>query len=327
MFRPLGEEVLKSGERMTVGVVREGDREWLPRLVPFLEHKPPDYREHIRRALEGPLDRLRTRFYVGCLGDEIVSQGMVVGDRGAGILGHVYTRPEHRRKGAYARVMRHLMEDVRREGYRVLCLGTGYDTPPYWIYHSFGFRPIAPESGRMKWLADEEAEDELFGPGPAAVRDLCWDDWGYFDLLAFQPVQAEEELPRCPAMGLRGQGSLEGPFITFQLRRERELRIQAKVLETESGATVAWALLAPDPHWFRDAWLLDLHAHPRFADRLPELLAGLEWPDAPVAALATLPEGPRARALAAAGFYPTATLPAWLPHTEGRRDLGIWTRG
>src|SRR5690348_4939393 len=100
MYTELATETLKSGERITVGVVRGPDAEWAGRVVPFLGHKNPDYRAHITRALEGPLDGLQTRFYVGCLDGEIISQVMIVGDRGAGILGHVFTRPEQRRKGA-----------------------------------------------------------------------------------------------------------------------------------------------------------------------------------------------------------------------------------
>src|SRR5688500_1900224 len=105
MYTPLGSETLKTGERMEIGVVQGPDPEWLPRVVPFLGHKGPDTRVHIRRSLEEPLDALQTRYYVGCVDGEVISQIMVVGDRGAGILGHVYTDPDHRRKGACAAIM------------------------------------------------------------------------------------------------------------------------------------------------------------------------------------------------------------------------------
>lgn len=326
MYTRLGDELLKTGERMEAGVVLGPDAEWLPRMVPFLGHKNPEYRAHIRGALEGPLDDLRTRFYVGTVEGEVISQIMVVGDRGAGILAHVYTHPDHRRKGACSRVMQHQMQDCRRAGFRVICLGTGYDSAPYWIYHSFGFRSIAPESGRMKWVAAPGAEEELFRPGPAAVREAGWGDWGYFDLLGFQPVQLGEELPRSPVLGAKGQDSLEGRYVAFQARRGRESQIQARVLVSESGATVGWAFLAPDTHWYRDVWLVDLYTHPNFEDRLPNLAAALEWPDAPVAAYLTSPEGAKATALAAAGFRRISTLPEWLAWDGARKDLGVWLR-
>lgn len=327
MYTPLGEEKLKNGETLEIGVVLGPDAEWQRRLVPFLGHKGPDYSAHIRRSLEAPLDALQTRFYVGRIGEELAAQIMIVGDRGAGILGHVFTRPEHRRKGACGQVMRHQMEDCRRQGFRALCLGTGYDSPPYWIYHSFGFRGLAEGTGRMKWTAEPGAEAELFRPAASSIRDVRWDDWGYFDLLAYEPVLPNEELPRCTALGLKGQDSVEGPFAAFQFRREREPRIQARALVSEHGATVGWAFLSPDLRWFRDAWLLDLHTHPNFASRLPELLASVELPhDAPVAAYTTTPQGPKAAALLGAGLRATALLPAWLSDSAERRDLQIWTR-
>src|SRR5437867_677157 len=100
MYTPISEEGLKSGERMEVGVILGPDAEWGPRLVPFLGHKSADYAAHIRKSLETPLDDLETRFYVGSIDGRPISQVMIVGARGAGILGHVFTRPEERRKGA-----------------------------------------------------------------------------------------------------------------------------------------------------------------------------------------------------------------------------------
>jgi hypothetical protein len=325
MYTRLGEAALKSGEQMEIGVVLGPDAEWLPKLVPFLGHKSADYAAHIRQALEGPLDALQTRFYVGSVEGRPISQVMIVGDRGAGILGHVFTRPEERRKGACQAIFAAMMEDVTGAGFRVLCLGTGFESPPYWIYHSFGFRSIGPGNGSMKWLAAPDAESALFRGEPTTVRELRWDDWGYLDLLAFQPVTEGEELPRSPTMGLKGQGSLEGPFASLQARRAREPEIQGRALVSESGATVGWALLGRDTRWFRDTWLVEAHAHPAFTAGLPALLASLEWPNAPVAAYLTAPAGPRAAALEGAGLASAAALPGWLEH-QGRRDLTFWRR-
>ncbi|HTE21064.1 MAG TPA: GNAT family N-acetyltransferase, partial [Armatimonadota bacterium] len=321
MYTELGRERLKSGEVMEVGVVDAPDEEWLPRVAPFLGHKNNDYRAHIRRALEGPLDGLETRFYVGHVGGRLISQIQVVGARGVGILGHVFTLPEERRKGACRAVMQHQMEHSRRAGFRVLCLGTGFESPPYWIYHSFGFRSVGPGNGCMKWTAEPGAEEELFRPGATTIRNVCWGDWGYFDLLALQPVGPNEELPRCPTLGLKGQGSVEGPFIGMLLRREREALLQAKALVTESGATVGWALLGPDTRWNGDVWLLDVYTHPHFMDRQGELLQSLELPEAPVAAYVGGPAGPRTAALRAVGFAETVSLPGWLEHDGRRRNL------
>lgn len=325
MYTRMGEAVLKSCERMEIGVVLGPDPEWLPRVAPFLGHKNADDRAHIERSLEGPLDRLETRFYLGIVDGEIACNVMVVGERGAGILGHVFTLPDHRRKGACRAVMERQMEDCRRAGFQVLCLGTRFEGPAYWIYHGFGFRSIAPGSGCMVWRSDPHAERRLFAPGPTSVRDLQWGDWAWFDLIGFQVVGPDEELPRSTLLGRKAQGGLEGPFPVFQWRREREPQIQARALIGPTGATVGWALLAPDPRWYGDAWILDFHALPAFSDGLPELLSTLELPEAPVAAYLTEPEGPKAAALKGTGFRPAAWLCGWLEQEGERRDLAVWT--
>jgi hypothetical protein len=341
LYERLGEATLKSGERMELGVISAPDADWRDRIVPFLGHKGEPYASHIRRSHEGPLDALETRYYVGHLEGQVISEVMIVGARGAGILGHVYTVPEQRRKGAYQAVMAAQMADIRRRGFQVLALGTGFDSPPYWIYHGFGFRGIGPGRGEMTWAAEEGAEAALFRSGRVTARDARWDDWGFFGSLSVLPTSPEEELPRGRVMRLRGQGLVEGPFVALMLAREQTPGMTVRVLQSEKDATVAWAILSPamldaapvgarlggTASWLPEAWTLDLHAHPAFAGSLPDLLADLPWPDAPVAATFTEPAGPKAVALAASGFTRAAVLPQWLKTDDGpRRAAGLWVR-
>src|SRR5947209_8971345 len=151
MYERLGEATLKSGERMEIGVITAPDAEWTERIVPFLGHKGEPYASHIRRSNEGPMDELDTRYYVGHREGRVITEVMIVGARGAGILGHVYTLPEERRKGAYQAVMAAQMADMPGRGYRVLSLGTGFDSAPYRIYQSFSFEGIGPGRGEMLW--------------------------------------------------------------------------------------------------------------------------------------------------------------------------------
>jgi GNAT superfamily N-acetyltransferase len=327
MYSQLGFETLKTGERMEVGVVRGPDADWRDRLTTFLGHKGDDWRPQIDWALAGPLDDLQTRFYVGHVDGRLISQIMIAGDRGVGILGHVFTLPEERRKGAIRAVMAALMEDCPRQGFRVLTLGTGFDSAAYWIYHSFGFRSVAEGSGEMLWESEPGAADAVFTPGPTSVRPVRWDDWGYFNLLAMQPVSKEEDLPRGPMLGLTALGSVEGAFLAFQNRRVREPRLQAQALVTEESATVGWALLGPNPAWAgEEGLLLDIHAHRGFVDRLPQMLGVLALLEGkPVLSYVTDAHGRRAAALREFGFGPPAELPAWLKR-EGRHHLFVLMR-
>lgn len=329
MYTALGEQRLKSGETLAMGVVECPDAGWAERVAPFLGHKNRDTRAHIRRALEGPLDELETRFYVGCIDDEIATEVMIVGSRGVGILGHVYTHPNHRRKGAYTQLMRAQMDDMARVGVSLLCLSTTFDSAPYWIYHEFGFRSIAEGLGQMIWEAAPGSADALLRAGQARVRPLRWDDWSWLDFLGMQPVAADEVLPRAAVLRLKGRGSLEGPFVPLQLEREGNPAIQAFALESERGATVGFALAAPDRNWFRDAWTADVYVHPNFRGQEAALLEAVAWPDAPCVTYRVAggsSDEPGAAAWRAAGFAPETVLPGWVAVDGERRNLELWVR-
>jgi GNAT superfamily N-acetyltransferase len=330
MYTRLGEATLKTDEQIELGVVLGPDADWAERINALLSHKPSEYRYHIGEALLRPLDELETRFYVGHLDGRPITHVMIVGARGAGILGHVYTVPEWRRRGAYQVLMEAQMRDTAAAGYRILTLGTGYDTPPYWIYYRFGFRSIAPGSGAMRWLATPDAEEQYLAPAPVLVRELRWSDWGALNVTAMHAPPPDDELPRSLVLQLKGQGNAEGSFAALRQRMERRPApppgIQARVLVSATGAVPGWAILAPDPRWFGDVWLLDLYALPAFWDRAGELVAGFTWPDAPVAAYSTNPAGPRARLLQSLGFVQGSVLPGWLHLGDTRRDVTMWVR-
>lgn len=325
MYRQIGSGRLSSGEDIVLGVVEAPDPGWLDRIGPFLSHKGGDWNYHIRQALMEPLDALESRFYVATVGDQVVSQVMIVGARGCGILGHVYTAPAWRQRGAYGQLMAAQMEDIRRLGFRILTLGTGFDSHPYWIYHSFGFRSVAPDSGLMRWLASPAADDQYLAPAAAEVEPLRWEHWAGLNVLALCPVAPNEPLPRLSSLGAKGQHSVEGSFVGF-MRRHRSLeQPQSRVLRSTTGAVVGWCLLAPDSRWSGDVWLLDLGLLAGFAEHRAALLANLEWPSAPVYALSTL-GSERTGWLEQAGLHSQAMLPDWLRLGEERRTLQLWTR-
>ena len=330
MFTHLGQVTLASGEELALGCVTCPDPSWGAQVIPLLGHKSRESREHFEQAFSGPLDELDTRFYVGTIGGIAVTNVMIVGalrpTGGVGILGHVYTRPEHRQKGAYGALMAAQMAHVRETGYRVICLSTGFETHPYWIYHKHGFRSIDGTSGKMKWLADSAAEDDAFAPAPARVRPMRWDDWAPLELLTYQPLRSDEPLPRSTLFALKGQGSIEGPFQTLQRRRRRSERITAVVLETENGAIVGWAALQPDPFAFGDAVQLDLYVHHAFQADAPTLLEALPLAESARVNAYTTPGGYRDVLLGKAGFRHAATLPDQLARDGRRISLHVYTR-
>lgn len=337
MYTLLGEARLKSGARLVCGVAEAPDAEWAPRIVPFLAHKRPEWRHHISEALAHPLDRLETRFYVGTLHEAdgpVVTIVMVASARGVGLLGYVYTAPEHRQQGAYSQLMTYQMAHSAKLGHHTLTLSTNFEGPAYWIYHRFGFRSIDGTSGRMKWLATPDAEAGWFRRGETHVHAMVWDDWSTLNLAALRiptPDEAPEEQPRSWAFRLMAYGTAEGTFAQVFApwsRQPRQAARYAATLRTEHGAVVGWAILKPDEMTLGSDLLLDLYVHPAFLDDAPKLLEGIPWPEGGrVAAYTSRAEGYRAALLHAAGFRHAALLPGWLEHEGERLDLHAFARG
>lgn len=327
MYTHLGSGTLKTGEQMEIGVVRCPDPSWGAQVIPLLGHKNRETREHFEQAFAGRLHDLETRFYLGTIGGLAVTDVMVVGARGAGILGHVYTRPEHRQKGAYRQLMEAQMADAHRAGFRIITLSTGFESHPYRIYHSFGFRSIDGVSGKMRWLSDPEAELELFQAAPARVRPMRWDDWAWLNALCFQPAAPDEEVPRSLVFRAKEQGgAAEGMFQQLQRGFRRKEPIGALALESATGATVGWAVVQPDSLAFGDGFMLDLYCHPAFREYAPRLLAEITWPGKRVAAYTSEPDGYRAAALAAADFRQVGELPGWLQRNGQPVTLQVLAR-
>jgi len=328
MYTYLGSVTLRTGEQMELGVVRCPDPSWGAQVKPLLGHKSRETHFHFDSAFDGPLDDLETRFYLGTIGGLAVTNVMIVGARGVGILGHVYTRPEHRQKGAYRHLMAAQMADCQRQGFRALTLGTGFETHPYRIYESFGFRSIDGKSGKMWWFAEPDFQGHWLAPAETTVRPMQWGDWAALTLLGFQPDVPGEPLPRSWTFRIKGQGGgAESAFQAMQRNLSRGARISAFSLRSERGAVAGWAVLQPDDLAFGDGSLLDLYVHPAFQQDAPKLLAAMPWPDhARVAAYTTGPDNYRCAALLEAGFKDTAVLPGWLKSGEQRQDLRVLVR-
>lgn len=326
MYRQLGTGILTTGEPFELGVVEAPDLEWADRVVPLLVHKGGDWNYQISASLAGPLDDLETRFYVGHIDGLPITTNMVVGARGAGILGHVFTVPRWRQRGAYRQLMTAQMEDIRRLGFRILTLGTGYNSHPYWIYHSFGFRSVAEGSGEMCWLDTPETGAWYLNPGPAEVRPVLWSDWAAYNFATLQPIHPMDALPRSPALDVRGQGSVEGPFIGFQRRLGETSGAQSRMLQSQTGAIVGWCHLVPGPAMLGDGWLLDLNVRSGFESAVPRLFEGLVWPGAPVAFVATPSDPTRSEVLRQHGFRRLASLPGLVQRDPGGSDPDLWLR-
>ena len=261
MYREIATEALKTGETLQVICVSPPDTTYQDQVIPFLAHKPDNYRAHIEGAFAGECDDLETRFYLGILDSQVVGNIMTVESKGAGIFGHVFTAPEQRRKNICQCIMQNQMEDFRQRGGQVLLLGTGYQSPAYRIYEANGFRDWkvgSPGTMRYDVGGEEGTEQFYFAPSVSRPMKAQWRHWSLVALLASIPSPA---YLRSLTFGLRGVSLLEGPYCHFFHVYGTHPNAHAYVLESETGAVTAVATSVPDPRW-DGVQLLDVFAHP-----------------------------------------------------------------
>ncbi|MCK4324841.1 MAG: GNAT family N-acetyltransferase, partial [Armatimonadetes bacterium] len=246
----MGTVTVKSGEQLRIIRVAGPDAEWKEPIMKALGHKGGPWVGTIRMTLEQSLEGVQCYYYLGLLDEEIV--GNITSTEaikvGVGILGHVFTSPSHRRKGICTALMEALTGDFAARGGGAMTLATGYDSPPYHIYASFGFQGVG-KSTAMIWEAQPDFVEQYFSAGPTEVRNITWPDWALLDML----YKTE------PGSFLRsiyfthyGPSSYESLFPQLLSLAEENEDAQAKVLAKPGGEVVGHALLVPDPRWHND---------------------------------------------------------------------------
>jgi hypothetical protein len=252
---------------------------------------------------------------------------------GVGFLGHVWTVPEDRRKGAASHAMAYAVSDFEDAGGKALYLGTWFDSPAYHIYRAHGFEGIEPGSGTMAFYASgrEAFYDAYFAEGPVEIEGLGWSHWPASPALFLGDSPG---VVRCTPLRLFGRCSTEGPLLPFlrEERRRRDAREAhcARVLRHRgTAAVVGLAVCTPDPVWPRTS-VVDVYCHPDFWALAERLLRTLDLVDED-RYLAYCDSGwaDKEEALAGLGFRPTARLPKLVSgELDGRSplDVTIWQR-
>lgn len=324
MYEILGAAKLKTDEAMEVGVINAPDQPHAEEIKKFLGHKPQFFDWHIERCVKESLDELETRFYVGKVDGDILTNIMTVEHDGIGILGHVYTLPDQRRKGACKGAMAFQMEDFRQRNGRALYLGTGYNGHPYRIYHSFGFESVYPKSGFMKYHVKDDFEETYFAPTPAHPKDVEWHDWPKLTALS---AIVDWDILRSQLWNVYGPSNLESGFLTFKHTLENsDVLDDAKFLSTQDGTIVGWASINRDSKWRHNIALLDLFFHPNFADSVPSLLSSLKFPELKVQCYIDSSAAKKAAELENAGFFCEGRFKNHLSYNGQHYDVLVFGR-
>jgi len=324
MYIKLRDVKLKTGENMEVGVVLAPDDEYAGKIKPFLDHKPGNFKWHIERCFEEPLDELETRYYIGQVNNEVICNIMIVEHGHVGILGHVFTNPDQRRKGACAGVINAQMEDFQQRNGEALYLGTGYDGPAYHIYKSVGFESVYPRSGFMKYWASDDFETKYFAKRNTHVKEVQWNDWG--KMTALTGIVYGDYL-RSIAFNIYGPSSFEGGFLNFKrdLEEGKQYR-DAKLLESENGAIVAFATIIPDSRWRGEVYILDVFAHPNFWDDAAKLLNELKFPQGKIQCYSDSTPTGKSECLEKVGFHQEAVLKKQIRRAEETFDVLVFAK-
>ena len=309
---------------MEIGVVLTPDEEYTDQMMDVLIHKGDPWLSHVEGALKGEITGIETRFYIGQVDGQVIANIMTVEYNRTGIFGHVYTRPEHRRKRACTQIMGYQMEDFRNRGGGLLLLGTGYDSPAYWIYHSHGFKSFSEGSGFMRYATEPDFETHHFCPGEVHVVDVEWKHW---PLMSTLTSVAGIEVLRSVAFQLYGIGNFEGGFLHFIRDWLEGSRRKVKLLESDSGAIVGCATTQPNGVWREKTYLLDLFVHSNFLAKYEVLLNALEMPSGKIQCYvdATSP-GEKIAALQQAGFKREALLKSQFEWNGDWFDVFVYSK-
>ncbi|MCY3802602.1 MAG: GNAT family N-acetyltransferase [Chloroflexi bacterium] len=278
MYTELATTTLRSDEEATIARVQAPDSRWGELITPFLAHKDRVTRWQISETVIEDPSPLESYYYIAHLDGEVISNIATWEYAGSGILGHVFTAPEHRQKGAAKAVMQYQMQDFRDRGGEALFLGTGYDTVPYYLYKGFGFESVTPNSGFMDYYTRSESsfEREYFAPGPTAIREIGWQDWaGLVTLFG----SSQGTWLRMFASGNTGRRNFEGDFTDLYHEVRERGTSWGRVLEvTSSKSVVGIVRLSPDPRFGDAVHTLDVHVHPAFEADLGKLIDSVGRP-------------------------------------------------
>lgn len=158
-------------------------------VVELLRHKGQPWVDDIRRRLSGAVADASDHYFVARCADELVGHVWYTTHQAApelGLIGHIYTAPEWRRRGVAAQLVDAALTHFRQSGGRLLQL---YTSTPYTLdfYRRFGFEELyrnqayhamdwymcAPVDARRAWPAPNPAVGSMRALSPGALPQYC----------------------------------------------------------------------------------------------------------------------------------------------------------
>jgi predicted GNAT family acetyltransferase len=263
---------LKTGEIMEIRMVKAPDDCHRHGIASFLPRYSEIWLWHLNLALRGELNGLESRFYLGLLKGKIISNASTWEHGSIGIIGHLFTAENHRRKGACAALMKTQIQDFRNRGGKAL-IG-GFKQSSYPIAKSLGFRSIVNNCEAMRHDLDRNFGKTYFSATNASCRDSLWMDWPGVSLLY---TVKQGWCLRSMRHKIFGPYDYEDYFLEDMRERSRRLCI-SKVLLSEKGNIVGHAALTFKHHPKGTFWLLDFFIHPTSVSYMDTMLDAVRFP-------------------------------------------------
>jgi len=272
MWSKISEVPLKTNDIMEIHVVKAPDDHYKNSIMSFLVHNKGIWLWHLNLAVQGELDELESRFYLGLLKSRIISNVSTWEYGSIGIIGHLFTAKDHRKKGACTALIKTQIEDFRKRGGQIL-IG-GFKESSYPIVKNLGFTSIINNSEVMRYNLYLDYEKEYFQAKRVFCRDAMWKDWPSVSLLF---TAKEGWRVRSMRHKIFGPFDYEDYFLEDMSERLKSL-CMSKVLVTEEGSIVGYATLALKHRLSESFWLLDFFIHPASVSYADAMLEAMYWP-------------------------------------------------
>jgi hypothetical protein len=272
MWSKMGEILLKTGETMQILMVKTPDHYYERSIVSFLSYANELWRWHLNLAVRGELGDLEARFYLGLLKGRIISNVSTWEHGSIGMVAHLFTARNHRRKGACTALMKAQMQDFLSRGGKVL-IG-GFRPSSYPIAKSLGFQSIIDNSEVMHYYLHSNLDKEYFQAKKVFCRDSTWKDWPGISLLF-----GVKRGWRVRSMKHKVYGAFDYEDYFLKDMRERFMGLCiSKVLVTEKENIVGYATLTSKHRGKNSFYLLDFFIHPAVASCANTMLDAMDFP-------------------------------------------------
>lgn len=315
---------LSTGEEMSTLRVTAPDLEFKDAILSLIGHKEPYWLVPVREAMEGKIAILKTYCYLAFSGEQIIGNITTAEslEEPVGMLQHVFTVPEHRRKGVASFLMQDLLTDFKARKGRALYLGTGYGSEAHRIYLRYGFQDIGEKTGKMRYITRKDFDERYFGGSTAFVSAVGWEHWPGSDAL----FSTEDGwYAKNYAFGAFGVHGFEGSFINLMLGLREGSVKDAKALISDD-AIVGLASLVPDPRWNYGVTILDFFVHPRFLNSAPALIHALSFGAEKVQSFVEAQAKGKSHVLEDCGFKLETKLSEQLRYSGRSLDVLVYSR-